>query len=260
MAYLEYDFMDQNKNWSGLSHAPAANNDDKDIRTSFYTAGFQYLFASGLGVMVEVPYWSRHFATNTGSSIDSFDHSAIGDIRLTGVYSGFSRDNSTGITFGIKLPTGDHTYPNFDRDTEIGSGSTDLSLGAFHVGRLSTDGAWRYFLQGRYQIAVSTIGGYRPGNELDAVSGVSYDAGTLGETVDISPTLQFIASVRDHDSGPAANPTDSGYSRLLISLGVDVNMDRWTLHAEVDLPVYQNMIGNQLIAQELIKTNISYSF
>jgi hypothetical protein len=258
--FFEYDFMDQNKNWSGLSHAPAANNDDKDIRTSFYTAGFQYLFASGFGVMAEVPYWDRHFATDTGSSIDSFDHSALGDIRLTGVYSGFSTNNSTGVTLGIKLPTGDHTYANFDRDTEIGSGSTDLSFGAYHVGKLSTDGAWRYFVQGRYQLAVTTTGGYRPGNELNGVAGVSYDAGTVGETIDIAPTLQLIGSIRSHDSGPAANPTDSGYSRLLVSPGVDVNIANWTLHAEVDLPIYQNVIGNQLVAQQLIKTNISYRF
>lgn len=259
-AFLEYDYMDQNKNWAGLSHAPAANNDDKDIRTSFYTAGFQYLFGSGFGVMAEVPYWDRHFVTDTGSSIASYNHSSIGDIRLTGVYSGFSADNSTGISFGIKLPTGDYNYANFDRDTEIGSGSTDLSFGAYHVGRLSADGAWRYFVQGRYQFAVSTIGGYRPGNELNGVAGVSYDAGTLGKTIGISPTLQLIGSIRDHDSGLAANPTDSGYSRVLVSPGVDFNVENWTLHAEVDFPVYQNIIGNQLIAQELIKTNISYNF
>ncbi len=36
--------MSQNKNWSGTSKAPAANNDDKDIRSNFYTAGVQYMF------------------------------------------------------------------------------------------------------------------------------------------------------------------------------------------------------------------------
>ncbi|MDR3528048.1 MAG: hypothetical protein P4L57_12300 [Rhizomicrobium sp.] len=258
--FLEYDYMDQNKNWSGLSGAPAANNDDKDIRTSFYTAGFQYLFASGFGVMAEVPYWNRHFATNTGRSIDAFDHSALGDIRLTGVYSGFSADNSTGLTLGIKLPTGDHNYANFDRDTEIGSGSTDLSFGASHIGTFGVVSPWHYFVQGRYQFSVATTGGYRPGNELNGVAGVSYDAGTIGEAIDVAPILQLIGSIRSHDSGPTASPTDSGYSRLLLSPGVDLNIQSWSLHAEVDLPIYQNIIGNQLIAQQLIKTNISYRF
>lgn len=258
--FVEYDYMDQSKNWHGLSPAPADDNDDKIIRTSFYTAGFQYLFASGFGVMAEIPYWNRHFATDTGSAIESYDHAAIGDIRLTGFYAGLSEDNSTGVTFGIKLPSGDDSYAGFDRDTEIGTGSTDLSFGAYHVGKLSGDSSWRYFLQGRTQFAVASRGGYRPGDELNAVAGVSYDAVAVGQTVEIAPTLQLIASLRSHDSGPAANPTDSGYSRLLISPGVDVNVQNWTLHAEVDLPVYQNIIGNQLIARELIKTTILYNF
>jgi len=257
--YLEYDYMNQNKNWSGLSHAPAANNSDKDIRTDFYTAGFQYLFENGFGVMAELPYWNRSFATDDGSGVSTFNHAALGDVRLTGSYSGFSSDNSTGISFGVKLPTGDSTYPNFDRDTEIGTGSTDLTFGAYHVGSLDAMGMWRYFSQARYQFAVSSTGGYRPGNELDAVAGVSYDAG-MGGTIDWSPTLQIIASTRMHDSGAAANPMDSGYSRVLLSPGVDVNFKSWTLHAEVDIPIYQNVIGNQLTAPELFKTNIAYNF
>src|SRR5579863_1788744 len=44
IAYIEWDTMDQNQNWSGGHAAPAANNGDKDIRTDFYTAGLQYLF------------------------------------------------------------------------------------------------------------------------------------------------------------------------------------------------------------------------
>jgi len=255
--FVEYDYMDQNKNWHGLSGAPAADNDDKNIRTSFYTAGVQYLFASGWGVMAELPVWDRHFATDTGNAIEATDHAALGDIRLTGFYAGFSEDYATGITFGIKLPSGDDRYAGFDRDTEIGTGSTDLSFGAYHGGAL---GRWRYWLQGRYQFAIASVGGFRPGDDLNAVAGVRYDAGTVGANVVLAPMLQLIASVRRHDSGPAANPADSGYSRLLLSPGVDVALQNWTLHAEVDLPVTQNVIGNQLIAQQLIKTSISYRF
>src|SRR5580700_2756658 len=35
MAFLDYDFQDQNQNWSGTSSAPAANNGDKEIETHF---------------------------------------------------------------------------------------------------------------------------------------------------------------------------------------------------------------------------------
>lgn len=257
---VEYDFMDQNRNWHGLNSAPADNNDDKGIRTSFYTAAFQYRFASGVGVMAELPYWDRHFATDDGNGVERFDHAAFGDLRLTAVYSGFSADNSTGITFGIKLPTGDDGYSGFDRDTEIGSGSTDLAFGAYHLGALSSDGIWRYFVQGRYQFAVNSHGGYRPGNEMNAVSGISHEALPIADTFSITPMLQLIATIRDSDSGMAANPSGSGYGRLLLSPGFDIDLSRWTLHAEVALPIYQNVIGNQLIAQQMIKTSVKYRF
>ncbi len=47
----------------------------------------------------------------------SFEHSALGDIRIEGMYTGFSDDMSTGVRFGVKLASGDFTYSNFDRDT-----------------------------------------------------------------------------------------------------------------------------------------------
>ena len=56
MAWLEYDFMNQDKNWHGTSSAPGANNDDKDIKSSFFTAGAEYMFNRAWGAEVEVPY------------------------------------------------------------------------------------------------------------------------------------------------------------------------------------------------------------
>ena len=44
MAWLQYDYQDQNRNWNGTSEAPAADNTDKEIETHFITAGLQYLF------------------------------------------------------------------------------------------------------------------------------------------------------------------------------------------------------------------------
>src|SRR5208282_1300932 len=53
MAFLQYDYQDQNHNWSGTSQAPAANNSDKEIETDFITIGLQYMFNSSWGVQVE---------------------------------------------------------------------------------------------------------------------------------------------------------------------------------------------------------------
>ncbi len=254
--FAEYDFMDQNKNWSGISRAPAVNNPDKDIRTNFFNFGGQYLLGSGFGVMADVPVWSRHFATTDSGTLESKDHTSLGDVRLTAVYSGLMDDLGTGFSLGVKLPTGDINV--FDRDTDIGTGSTDLIFGAFRQGNIDALGTWMYALQARYETAVATQGGYRPGDEVSGVAVVSYDAGQTGD-VSWMPLLQLIANFRRHDNGPAADPDNSGYSRLLLAPGIEVGFRSFTLHAEVDLPVYQNVIGNQLVAPALIKTSIAYN-
>ena len=258
MAWLEYDFMNQDRNWSGASRSLSANNDDKDIKTSFFTAGAEYMFSRAWGAEVEVPYWKRHFTTDTGGGeIESFDHSAIGDVRVKGIYSGFSPDMSSGITFGFKLPTGDYTYPNFDRDTEIGSGSTDVLLGAYHMGNLA--GRFNWFANGEWDQPFLTRAQYRPGSEIDAAAGVYYNGWTLGN-VKIAPLAQVINSYRLQDRGQASNHDNSGYERVLLSPGVEADIASVKLYAEIELPFYQRVKGNQLNAPELFKVNISRNF
>src|SRR5215470_17314750 len=65
--YLEQDFMNQDSNWSGTASAPADNNSDKGIRTSFWNVGVRYTFARTWSVAVEVPYWERRFTTTDAS-------------------------------------------------------------------------------------------------------------------------------------------------------------------------------------------------
>jgi hypothetical protein len=261
IAFLEYDFMDQNRNWNGSSTAPAANNPDKDLRTSFFTAGAEYMFNDGWGVMAEVPYWQRHFTTTEANGdIDSFDHGALGDIRLEGVYSGFSSDMSTGVVFGVKLPTGDSSYPGFDRDTEIGSGSMDLLLGGYHAGALTSDNAWSWFAQGQWQHALTQRGAYRPGDEIDAALGVDYSKGVIVGQAAITPTFELVMSERAHDSGAAADPPNSGYTRLFVAPGAELDVQAWKIYGAVEIPAVQHFNGNQLAANALFKFSVGYSF
>ena len=51
---------------------------------------------------------------------------------------------------------------------------------------------------------------------------------------------------------------NSGYDRMLLSPGVEVAFNRWKLYGDVELPIYQRMNGNQLVAQQLFKFVVSY--
>ena len=166
-AFVAFDRMDQDRNWNGTGRAPAAANADKRITTDVYTLGGQVMFSRSWGLMAELPVWNRRFTTDDGSGSQTFRHAALGDARLMGVYSGFSKDMSTGILFGLKLPTGDFSYANFDRDVGIGTGTTDAIVGAYHLGALTKDAAWTYFAQAAWQHAIAARAGYRPGDDVN---------------------------------------------------------------------------------------------
>jgi hypothetical protein len=266
-AYFQYDFQDQNVNWSGNSPAPASNNPDKDLETRFFDFGLQYMFNRSWGVQAEVPLADRFFKTTggaSGSDIVSTDWTTIGDVRIEGIYTGFSPDQSAGITYGVKLPTGNFShndaFGDIDRDTEIGSGSTDILLGGFYRNNLTTDGRLTWFAQLNFDLPVLIQDQYRPGDEVDGAVGIYFNGLSLGR-VGITPIAQIIGSARGQDSGAnSANPVASGYERVLLSPGIEIDLHPVMLYADVELPVYQRFTGDQLSAAYLVKMVVSYKF
>jgi hypothetical protein len=269
--FLGLDYQNQSLNWSGTSGSHSANNGDKDLRTYFYTAGLQYMFNRSWGVQVEVPFWNRYFATDVNfptppANVQSANWTGVGDIRVRGIYTGFSEDLSTGITYGIKFPTGNNNYqpknnPGLvDSDSQIGTGSTDILLGAFHRQALTQDNLWSGFAQIQLDQPVLIQNQYRPGGEVDGALGVHYNGWSIGG-VQISPIGQIIASVRAIDSGAnAASPRASGYQRLLLSPGIEADFNQFSAYADIEFPVYQHFNGNQLTAPFLLKLIVAYSF
>ena len=260
MAYVNYAFQNQNQNWSNNSKAPSENNPDKHIETDFITPGVQYMFNRSWGVQVELPVAYRYFKTGDTDPV-STSWGSLGDIRLEGIYTGFSEDMSTGVNFGLKLPTGNDNYnPSVvDRDTQIGSGSTDILLGGFHRGILSESHRLDWFSQAQLDIPTLTQAQYRPGFELDAAAGIDYRGWALGRA-NISPVAQVLFSERTKDYGAAANSPNSGYTRVLLSPGIEFHLHPVTIYADVELPVFQNVNGNQLVAPVLVKVGLSCMF
>ena len=262
MAYLQYDYQDQNRNWSGTSQAPAANNDDKEIETHFVTLGLQYMFNDKWGAQLEVPYDYRQFTgTDDSDNIATHHWSQFGDVRLEGIYTGFFADSSAGVTFGLKLPTGSYTEDTdlVDRDTQIGTGSTDILLGGFYRGNITKDEKWDWFAQGLLDVPALTQAGYRPGVELDTAAGMDYKGFSLGRAP-ISPLAQVIFSERTSDSGSNADPEDSGYQRILLSPGIEFHVHPVKIYADAEFPVFQHFTGNQLAAPVLFKVSMSFMF
>jgi hypothetical protein len=262
MAFVQYNYQDQNRNWSGTSEAPGANNDDKKIETHFLTAGFQYLFNDRWGAQLEVPYAFRTFKTDVGGGNTITKHwNQPGDLRVKGFYTGFFPDLSAGVSFGLKLPTGDHEFDPevVDRDTQIGTGSTDILLGGFYRGNLDRNQWWDWFAQLQLDVPVLIQAQYRPGVELNMAAGIDYRGFSLGR-VKISPLAQVIFTERTSDSGAAADSDNSGYQHILLSPGIEFHIHPVKIYADAEFPVFQNFTGNQLAAPVMFKVGLNYMF
>jgi hypothetical protein len=265
--WLEWDYQDQSNNWDGTGKALAADNGDKNLTTNFFTAGLQYMFDRSWGIQAEIPYWDRSFTTDVNFPTPPMDDvkahwSDVGDIRIKGIYTGFSPDLSSGITFGVKLPTGSYQFDSavVDRDSQIGSGSTDLLLGGYHRGNLTQDNLWSWFVQTQFDQPVLTVENYRPGSELDTALGAHYNGWTFGNLT-IAPIAQTILSLRTRDSGAAAAiPLASGFQRLFLSPGFEVDYKQVSFYADAEVPVYQHFTGDQLSAPVLLKVIVAFNF
>lgn len=271
--WLEYDFMNQYINWHASGPASGVYNSDKQIKTHFLTLGTQYMFNRSWGAMVTVPYTIRTFRTENDSDpneINQYNHANFGDVRIWAMYTGLLEDMSLGLLAGFKLPTGDHVYADFDRDTSIGTGSTDLLLAAYKIGNIPSrignlnltfrERPFSWFLQVQYEYPFMTTGNYTPGKEFDGALGIFYNFGQVGPLKELAPFFTVYGAARTHDLGAEADTSDSGYDRLLLAPGGEIRLWVLRFYADVEFPAYLYMDGDQLVPPYAIKTIVSYDF
>jgi hypothetical protein len=255
--FVQYSFLNQNQNWSNMQQVSPDLNADKLIRTNFYTLGVQYMFNRDWGVMAETQVWDRYReGLDDNNQPFTIRHAAFGDTRLMAMYTGLSEDMSTSLGAGIKLPTGPISQTLLDRDTQIGTGTTDALFSAYQMGQ---EDGWGWFIQGLTDVPLGEHDGYKPGSDFNGAIGVHYDR--LKSSSGIIPIASVVASFRGADSGSLADPDNTGYSRIFFSPGVEVPFGgRFHFDLEVGLPIYSNIRGYQLISPWLLNTTVSYQF
>ena len=283
MVWTEYDYIGQSQNWHGLGPAGADNNPHKLIQTSWLQGGMQYFFNNKWGASLVVPSANRIVRAETENgmevqqgapaagggdapaeapakpSIATKQWWSMGDIRLNGYYTGFSPDMSTGVNLGMKFATGNWTVPDIDRDNQIGTGSTDILFGFFHRHRITSDEKWSWFADAQLDAPVITQGGYTPGLQVNTTTGIYY-TGLHIKGVKIRPLGQVLFVNKASDSGAAADPQNTGYQQVSLSPGIEFDFKKVRLYADAELPVMNNVVGNQLIAPCAVKVVASYQF
>lgn len=274
LAWMQYNFESQSQNYSGFNRAPADANHDKLIQTSTMIAGFQYFWNEKWGFQVLVPSANtlyRYAQHNDGHSEEEHEGGheeeqvvtkqwwAMGDIRLNAIWTGLSKDQSTGINLGVKLPSGNWTEPNVERSVQVGTGSTDILFGFYHRHRITSDARWSWYSQAQLDAPVISQGGYTPGIAVDVAAGVYYSGLRIGK-VKIRPIAQTLFTTVAADSGPAASGQNNGFQQLSLAPGIEFELHPVRLYTDVAMPVMNNVSGNQLIAPAQVRVIASYAF
>lgn len=269
---LRDDYFDQDQLRSGtdaVNRADLTIPNDREVQQYTFnrnvTASVDYSPNKDWGVNVSVPYFDRSHATiaEGDSEISTSHDSGIGDVRIVARYSGFDAQRTTGFMFGIKLPTGNsddrfETGPQqgqiVDRGLQLGTGTTDVIIGAYHFGAFSPD--WSYFGQITAQQALNYDDGFKPGTGLNVNLGIRYNA-----TDTIVPQLQLNARAEKREEGVNADIANSGATLLYLSPGVTwTPVRKFSLFAFIQAPIYQRVNGLQLEATRFVSVGMHYHF
>src|SRR5258706_8186113 len=267
---LRYEFIDQDQPRSGTEDVGLAkipgNHDEVRTITRNYIAGFDYTFDANWGVGVQLPVMDRsheHIHNHAGGQIaEAWNFTGIGDARVVGPYRftpAQGHAGAFGLQFGIKLPTGKIDMANDDGDVaerslQPGSGTTDAIVGAFYSGPIGHRATW--FADVNWQAPLDERADYKPGNRVGVDAGASYPL-----TTRVALQVQLNTLWKDRDSGANAEPEDTGGTFVHLSPGVSVAVGEKTqLYGFVQLPIYQDVNGVQLVADWSVAAGLSHRF
>jgi hypothetical protein len=267
---LRYDFFEQDQLRSGtdsVARSDIALPSDKEVQqytiNRNYTPALDYSPNKDWDFSVALPWFDRSHATiaEGDSGISTSHDRGIGDLRMIARFHGFDPQRSTGIEFGLKLPTGkfDSTFESgpqqsatLDRGVQLGTGTTDLLVGAYKFGTLTPD--WGYFAQALLQQPLNSREAFRPGTGLNLNLGLRYMANTA-----FVPQLQINARVEKRERGANADVDNSGATLVYLSPGLTWNVSRrFSVYAFVQAPLYQHVNGLQIESTQLASIGLHY--
>jgi hypothetical protein len=279
---LRYDYINQNKLWSGTSSisksaAQQKLNSGNPIEVENYTktqqtiATLDYTNGNQWGVSFITPYIKRTHSTDgtDGDGNYTSDKASIGDARIVARYFDFLEQKNLGIQLGLKLPTGQKNglakdgVTAIDPGLQIGTGTTDLIVGVYYNNNISHE--WGYFTQATFQKALdhsnmspNSNGGtsYKPGNQYNANAGLIFDGFEK-----FRPSIQLNAKYLDKDTGAVADTYATGGKLVYLSPGIIFKInDNASIYGNVQIPIYQNVNGVQLVPSEIISIGTKIIF
>ena len=286
---LDYTFINQNQlrhgsNTATESQALADGQEAEHKTINRYTnVGITYSPNADWNFKAIIPFTSRlhstHGSLDGGGDLSTLSYSndsGLGDIKLMAGYQGFLPKHNLGVQVGIKLPTGNYggqldggpivgKNPTkfsdgtaLDASLQLGTGSTDLIVGAYYYQALSEN--FDGFVNGQFQTAISQKldqqdADYRPGNQASLNFGVRYQG-----FENVIPQFQINATHKTHDQGALSGPGTAG-TIVYLSPGLTVNvMKDLQAYGFVQVPIHSQLSDYQLLPRWTATVGLSYSF
>lgn len=272
---LRYEFVDldqprEGKNKVGARGEPEGH-DEIETTNHNLVLGFDYAFDQHWAIGVQLPFLKREHthihnpsereaAEGEAPERESWNFSGIGDVRAVGRYQTKLGDSSVGLQAGVKLPTGARDGRNnsgelAERTLQLGTGSTDLIVGAFAKGNVG-EMPLRWFVQTQWQHTIATKDDFHPGDDVSVDIGLRYLL-----TDAFSANVQLNSRFKRRDRGANAEPDESGGKYLYLSPGVSYAFGGgWHVSFHVQVPLYQNVNGIQLTQSTSYVAGLSYRF
>jgi len=252
-------------------------------KNNYLTASLDYNNGDSWGATIVLPFIQREHLTYgsdasssgglagwpSGANGYQSKTTGLGDVKLIGRYFGFSEQKNWGLQLGVKLPTGNNaqTAPAsatalaagtsvvaVDPGLQLGTGSTDLIIGAYKYGHIFNIDDWGYFGNVQFQSVIdpkstpSNIdalgqgGSYRQGNGLNINLGINYQG-----FENWTPTVQLNFIDKKTDSGTAADTWSTGGTLAYLTPGLLYTASNSVqVYSNLQLPIYQSLNGIQL--------------
>ncbi|MFM9916664.1 MAG: hypothetical protein ACKVOX_12705 [Rhizobacter sp.] len=250
----------QNKLRTGTSNIkPSEVTDEEAIerrtRNLNLLATVGYGFDRDWSVSVRIPVLKRDHVhnvideeTGVAGERERWRYTRLGDVQVQArrQFSAEGSATSFALFGGVKLPTGTTRVTNgegsrAERSLQPGTGTTDVVLGL--AGRHVVNATNALIGQASVTQAVNSDEHFKPGRRSELSVGWSH-AYSHG----LGAVLQLNLRHRDRDRGAQAEPDNSGSTLLDLSPGITVGIGpASTLYAYVQVPVYQNVNGIQLV-------------
>lgn len=271
-ADVRYEYYRQSELRSGtgvVDRAALPSPSDEEIQQSTLNRNIwldlDYVGSASWGVTVQAPYHDRFHSTIAPGDVDvsTSQASGLGDLRIVGRVQKSGLRTSYGLQFGLKLPTGrfDQDFATgpqagelLDRGLQLGTGTTDVLVGASYFTRPFVSVGC--FAQVMLDQPLNSRERYRPGPSLAFNSGIRFL--TTGW---LTPQVQLNVRWDGRETGSNSDHDNSGSTVIHLSPGVTADLsNRVHAFAFVQLPLYQRVNGLQLEPRWLLSAGFRYDF